>query len=110
MTTTNILLTLIAVLLAVRIVWLIRHKRNNPPKYQLGDRVRFVDRQLIGFDYVNVGKIWRVYKHWFCEPSYEIFEKVLSGGCNYDISESNIIELIERTNETPSNPLEPKNK
>lgn len=104
--TTNILLTLIAVLLAVWIVWLIRHKRNNPPKYQLGDTVRFADMGIM-----RIGKIWKIHKHWLREPSYRVYCYLIGGiGNTYTVSKSDIMELIERTNETPPNPLEPKNK
>lgn len=92
------LLTLIAVYLAVRIIWLRRHRRNNPQKYQLGDIVRFADMGI-----VHIGKIWKIHKHWLREPSYRVYYDFIGGiGSTYTISESDIMELIERTNEIPT--------
>ena len=105
---TNLLLIIIAVLLAVRIILIRQRKKHRQTKYQLGDRVRFA-YGCIG--YVHIGKIWKIEKYWLCEPTYSIYYSFRDGtGSSYNITESNIIELIERTGETPTNPFEPKHK
>ena len=107
---TNTLLIIIAVLLAVRIVWLIRRKKRKQTKYQLGDKVRFA-YGVIGSAYVYIGMIWKIQKYWLFEPTYSIYYSFRDGtGSSYNITESDIIELIERTGETPTNPFEPKHK
>lgn len=85
-------------------------RKHIPPKYQLGDKVRFA-YSSIGSDYVYIGKIWKIQKYWLCEPSYSIYYSFRNDtGSSYNISESNIIELIERTNKTPHNPFKPTQK
>ena len=108
---TDILLIIIAVLLAVRIVWLIRCKMRKQTKYQLGDKVRFA-YDVIGSAYVHIGKIWKIQKYLLSEPTYSIYYSFGDGttGNSYNITESDIIELIDRTGETPTNPFEPKHK
>ena len=97
----GLILMLWTILCAIR-------KKRTPPKYRLGDKVRFAYRITIGSDYVHIGEIWKIHKSWLCEPSYEIYNQIGSySGSNYTISESDIIELIQRSNEIPHNPFKP---
>ena len=78
------------------------------PKYGIGDKVRFVRPQVIGCDYVNKGKIWKIHTYWLSEPIYEVFENFdpLSG-YNYRVSESEIIEVLSKGNGIANNPFKP---
>ena len=103
-------LLIIAVLLAVLIILIRQRKKHRQTKYQLGDKVRFA-YGVIGSAYVYIGKIWKIQKYWLFEPTYSIYYSFRDGsGSSYNITESDIIELIERTSETPTNPFEPKHK
>lgn len=77
------------------------------PKYGIGDKVRFVRAQIIGCDYVNKGTIWKIHTHLFGEPTYEVFENLDPfSGCNYRVSESEVIEVLAKGNGVASDPEE----
>ena len=110
MTMTNILLTLIAVLLLARVIRLYMKNKRRLPKYQIGDKVRFVNASPFSKS-VWIGTIWRIRKHWYCEPYYNIVWKCdPHSGTDYSVSESDIIELIERTDKSVPNPFSPIGK
>lgn len=74
--------------------------KKKEPKYNIGDKVRFVDRYFLGGGSVYIGRILRVYTHWFREPSYEIFKSIdIDLGYDYIISESDIMELLGNVTE-----------
>ena len=65
---------IVAVLLVARVLYLTHKRLTNPPKYKLGDRVRFVHG--IADAYVTDGEIWKVHKYWLMETAYEIYNKI----------------------------------
>lgn len=107
---TNILLVLIAVLLLARVAQLYTKYKNQQPKYQIGDRVRFVDASIFS-DTVWIGTVWRVKKRKIRQPIYKVVWKCDPfSGTSYTVLESDIIELVERTNKSVANPFEPITK
>lgn len=82
--------------------------KRKQPKYGLGDKVRFVDPQILGSDSVRRGKIWKIHTYWLCEPTYEVFENFDPySGYNYCVSESEIIEVLAKGNGVTSDPYKP---
>lgn len=82
--------------------------KRKEPKYNIGDIVRFMKNSFSN-ERVYSGRIWKIHTYWFCNPSYEIFQSIGFGqGYNYRISESNIIELLEKGDrKSVSNPFRP---
>lgn len=82
--------------------------KRKQPKYGLGDKVRFIDSQIIGSDSVRKGKIWKIHTYWLCEPIYEVFENFDPySGYNYRVSESEVIEVLAKGNGMASDPYKP---
>ena len=78
------------------------------PKYGLGDKVRFVKREIVVSDSVYIGKIWKIHTHLLGEPTYEVFINYDPySGCNYRVSESNIIEILSKGDGVTNNPFKP---
>lgn len=78
------------------------------PKYNIGDIVRFIPYT----NAVHIGRIWKIHIYRVFKPRYEIFWNIGFGqGYNYIISESNIMELLEKGDrKSVSNPFKPINK
>lgn len=82
--------------------------KRKQPKYELGDRVRFVNSLAIGPDSVKMGKIWKIRTYWLCKPIYEVFEDFDPySGYNYHVSESEVVEVLAKGNGMASNPYKP---
>lgn len=82
--------------------------KRKQPKYGIGDKVRFVDRNVLDNDSVWIGRIWKIHTYLLCEPSYEVFYSSVFGlGDNFCVSESDIIEVLYKGDGTAKDPFQP---